>query len=275
MTEASIATVTAAGTPGGGGQLSGRVGVLTGTATGIGRAGALRFAREGAAIVALDSNAEEGQRTVDLVTEQGGRAEFLHGDVSSEIDVVSAISRAAESFGPVNLLWGNAGMGVYKSATETSKEEWERIWNVNVTGNFLLAKHGIPHLVASGGGTVVFTASVNAFVGDREWAAYCATKGAIVGFARALAVDHAAEGVRVNCVCPASTDTPLQEQWLRRRLTADTTYEQAVRADQAAHLLDRYATPEEVAAAALFLSSDESSFSTGSVLMVDGGLTAV
>lgn len=257
------------------GRLAGRVGVLTGTATGIGRAGALRFAREGASVVAFDSNAEEGQRTVDMVNEHGGRAQFVHGDVSSESDVVSAFTTATEVFGPVNLIWGNAGIGVFKTAPETSTEEWERIWNVNVTGNFLLAKHGIPHLVADGGGTVVFTASVNAFVGDRQWAAYCATKGAIVGFARALAVDHAADKVRVNCVCPASTDTPLQEQWLKGRLTAEGTYEQAVRADQAAHLLDRYATPEEVAAAALFLSSDESSFSTGSVLMVDGGLTAV
>ena len=257
-----------------GDRLAGRVGVLTGTATGIGRAGALRFAREGAAIVCIDSNAEEGQRTVDMVTKEGGRAEFVSGDVSIESTVVEAVDRAS-SFGALDLVWGNAGMGVFKTAPETSMEEWERIWSVNVTGNFLLAKHGIPHLVANGGGTVVFTASVNAFVGDRQWAAYCATKGAIVGFARALAVDHAADHVRINCVCPASTDTPLQEKWLKGRLTGDGTYEQAVRADQAAHLLDRYATPDEVAAAALFLSSDESSFSTGSVLMVDGGLTAV
>ncbi len=257
------------------GRLSGRVGVLTGTATGIGRAGALRFAREGAALVCFDSNVDEGQRTVDMISEEGGRAEFVHGDVSSEVDVLMAIEQASSSFGPLDLLWGNAGIGVFKTAPETTKEEWDRIWNVNVTGNFLLAKHGIPHLVANGGGTLVFTASVNAFVGDRQWAAYCATKGAIVGFARALAVDHARDKVRVNCVCPASTDTPLQEKWLKGRLAGDGTYEQAVRADQAAHLLDRYATPEEVAAAALFLSSDESSFSTGSVLMVDGGLTAV
>lgn len=257
------------------GQLAGRVGIITGTATGIGRAGALRFAREGAALLCFDSNADEGRHTVDLITDAGGQAEFHHGDVADEADVVAAIDQAVSSFGSLDLLWGNAGVGVFKSAPETTAEEWARIWGVNVTGNFLLAKHGIPHLAANGGGTVVFTASVNAFVGDRQWAAYCATKAAIVGLGRALAVDHARENVRVNCVCPASTDTPLQEQWLRGRLTANDTYEQAVRADQAAHLLDRYATTDEVAAAALFLSSGESSFSTGSVLMVDGGLTAV
>lgn len=257
------------------GRLQGRVGVLTGTATGIGRAGALRFAAEGASLVTVDSNAEEGRRTVEMVRAAGGSATFVHGDVAEETDILGAIETATSSYGALDLIWGNAGIGVFKSAPDTTAEEWERIWRVNVTGNFLLAKHGIPRLVEAGGGTVVFTASVNAFVGDRQWAAYCATKGAIVGLARALAVDHAAQGVRVNCVCPASTDTPLQEQWLRGRLAGDATYEQAVRTDQAAHLLDRYATPEEVASAALFLSSDESSFSTGSVLMVDGGLTAV
>lgn len=256
-------------------SLAGRVGVLTGTATGIGRAGARRFAAEGAAIVTLDQNAEEGARTVELIEADGGKALFHHGDVSSESDIEAALAAATDAFGPVDLLWGNAGIGIFHSAPDTTAQEWERIWNVNVTGNFWLAKHGIPHLVAAGGGTLVFTASVNAFVGDRLWAAYCATKGAIVAFARALAVDHAAQGIRVNCVCPASTDTPLQEQWLRARLTEGSTYDAAVRADQAAHLLDRYATPEEVAAAALFLSSNESSFCTGTTLMVDGGLTAV
>ena len=256
-------------------SLDGRVGLLTGTATGIGRAGARRFAAEGAAIVTLDQNAEEGARTVEMIEADGGKALFHHGDVSSEDDVAAALDEAAATFGTVDLLWGNAGMGIFHSAPDTTAQEWERIWSVNVTGNFWLAKHGIPRLVAAGGGTLVFTASVNAFVGDRMWAAYCATKGAIVAFARALAVDHAAQGIRVNCVCPASTDTPLQETWLRARLTEGSTYEGAVRADQAAHLLDRYATPEEVAAAALFLSSNESSFCTGTTLMVDGGLTAV
>ena len=257
------------------GSLDGRVGLLTGTATGIGRAGARRFAAEGAAIVTLDQNAEEGVRTVAMIEAEGGTATFHHGDVSSESDVAEALELAASTYGRVDLLWGNAGMGIFHSAPDTSAKEWERIWNVNVTGNFWLAKHGIPHLVEAGGGTLVFTASVNSFVGDRLWAAYCATKGAIVALSRALAVDHAAQGIRVNCVCPASTDTPLQEQWLRARLTSGTSYEEAVRADQAAHLLNRYATPEEVAAAALFLSSAESSFCTGTTLMVDGGLTAV
>lgn len=256
------------------GKLEGRVGLITGTATGIGRAGALRFAAEGARLITLDCNAVEGQHTVDLVTAAGGQAELVAGDVSDPETVRQAVELAVERYGKLDLVWGNAGIGVYRTAPDTSTAEWERIWRINVGGNFSLARFAIPKIIEAGGGTVVFTASVNAFVGDRAWAAYCATKGAVVGLARALAVDHASDGVRVNCVCPASTDTPMQEDWLRGRLS-DQTYEQAVRADQAAHLLDRYATPDEIAKAALFLSCDDSSFSTGSSLMVDGGLTAI
>lgn len=256
------------------GRLVGRVGVISGTATGIGRAGAQLFAAEGASLVTVDANEAEGRRTVRAIETAGGTAVLVPGDIGDPAIVRAAMEEATTRFGKLDLIWGNAGIGVFKSAPATTLEEWERIWRVNVTGNFLLAKYGIEHLAAAGGGTIVFTASVNAFVGDRQWAAYCATKGAIVAFARALAVDHAGDHVRVNCVCPASTDTPLQESWLRGRLT-DGSYEDAVRADQAAHLLDRYATPAEVARAALFLSCSDSSFSTGSALMVDGGLTAV
>lgn len=256
------------------GKLEGRVGLITGTATGIGRAGAIRFAGEGARLITLDSNATEGQRTVDMVTEAGGQAELLVGDVADPETVRQAVDLAVDRFGKLDLVWGNAGIGIYRTAPDTSTQEWERIWQVNVGGNFSLARFAIPKIIDAGGGTVVFTASVNAFVGDRVWAAYCATKGAVVALSRALAVDHAPAGVRVNCVCPASTDTPMQEDWLRGRLSGQT-YEQAVRADQAAHLLDRYATPDEIAKAALFLSCDDSSFSTGSSLLIDGGLTAV
>jgi NAD(P)-dependent dehydrogenase (short-subunit alcohol dehydrogenase family) len=256
-------------------KLHERVGILTGTATGIGRAGALKFASNGARLVTVDHNESEGMRTVAMIEEAGGHAVLVVGDVGDPETIREAVATAASRFGKLDLVWGNAGIGVYKSAPDTSLDEWEKIWRVNVTGNFLLAKYAIPQIAEAGGGTVVFTASVNAFVGDRQWAAYCATKGAIVALTRALAIDHAAQGVRVNSVCPASTDTPMQEDWLRGRLSGGATYEDAVRADQAAHLLDRYATPDEIAKAALFLSCDDSSFSTGSALLVDGGLTAV
>ena len=250
------------------------MGLLTGTATGIGRAGAVKFSSHGARLITVDQNEVEGRRTVELIEESGGTALLVVGDVGDPETIRTAVDLAVSQFGKLDLVWGNAGIGVYKSAPETTLDEWEKIWRVNVTGNFLLAKYAIPRIAESGGGTVVFTASVNAFVGDRQWAAYCATKGAIVALTRALAIDHAADGIRVNSVCPASTDTPMQEDWLRGRLAGGASYEQAVRADQAAHLLDRYATPDEIAKAALFLSCDDSSFSTGSSLLIDGGLTA-
>jgi NAD(P)-dependent dehydrogenase (short-subunit alcohol dehydrogenase family) len=253
-------------------KLDGRVGLLTGTATGIGRAGALLFAAEGAALVTMDVNEEAGRRTVADIEAAGGRATFVPGDVSRAADVQRAVATAVESHGKLDLAWSNAGIGVFKTVPETDEEEWDRIVAVNLKGAFLVGKFAIPEIIRAGGGTVVITASVNAIVADRKWAAYCATKGGVLMLARAMSLDHATDGVRVNCVCPGSVDTALQENWLRAR--SDLAYEDAVAADQAAHPLGRYATAEEVAQAALFLSCDDSSFTTGSALMVDGGLSA-
>ena len=253
------------------GKLDGRVGLITGTATGIGAAGAKLFASEGAALVTLDVNDELGRETVAEIERAGGRAVFLRGDVSRDADVRHAVETAVASFGKLDLLWSNAGIGVWKTVPETTDEEWERIVGVNLKGTFLVGKHGIPELVRAGGGTMVVTASVSSFVASRKWAAYCATKGAVLMLARSMALDHAAEGVRVNCVCPGSVDTPLQTEDLRRR---DAAFDEAKREDEAAHPLGRFATPDEVARSALFLSCDDSSFTTGSALVVDGGLTA-
>lgn len=253
-------------------RLTGRVGVLTGTATGIGRTGALLFAAEGAALVTMDVNDKAGRGTVAEIEAAGGQATFVRGDVSRAADVQQAVAAALTSYGKLDLVWSNAGIGVFKTVPETEEDEWDRITAVNLKGAFLIGKYAIPELIKGGGGTVVFTASVNSFVADRKWAAYCATKGGVLMLARAMALDHASDGVRVNCVCPASVDTALQAQWLRAR--SSVAYEDAVAADQAAHPLGRYATAEEVARAALFLSCDDSSFTTGSAVMVDGGLTA-
>lgn len=253
-------------------KLDGRVGLLTGTATGIGRAGALRFAAEGAALVTMDVNEEEGRGTVAAIEASGGRASFMPGDVSRPADVERAVTAAVEMHGKLDLVWSNAGVGVFKTVPETEVDEWDHIVAVNLKGAYLVGKYAIPEIIRAGGGTVVITASVNSFVADRRWAAYCATKGGVLMLARAMALDHAAEGVRVNCVCPGSVDTALQEQWLRAR--SNLAYEDAVAADQAAHPLGRYATADEVAQAALFLSCSDSSFTTGSAVMVDGGLTA-
>lgn len=254
-------------------KLQGRVGLITGIASGIGQTGAQIFAREGASLVLMDVNEAGGAETTAAIEAQGGTATFVKGDVSVSNDVQHAVATAVEKYGKLDLVWSNAGIGVYKTIPETTEEEWDRIVGVNLKGAFHVCKFAIPEIAKAGGGTIVLTGSINSFDAAPQWAAYCATKGGVLMLAKAMAIDHAAQKIRVNCVCPGSVDTKLQEDWLKNR-ESDMTYEEAVRADQAAHLLNRYATPEEVSKAALFLSCNDSSFTTGSALMVDGGLNA-
>jgi NAD(P)-dependent dehydrogenase (short-subunit alcohol dehydrogenase family) len=253
------------------GKLAGRVGLLTGMASGIGRAGAELFAREGAAIVAMDVDAVAGEKNVADITQHGGRAVFHHGDAAAAADVRTAVALAVEVFGHLDLVWANAGVNVFKNIVDTTEDEWDRLIDVNLKGCFLAAKYAIPELIRAGGGTVLFTGSVNSFVGDPGAPAYCASKGGILMLARAVALEYADDRIRVNCLCPGSTDTPFQEAALRAIPESD--YEDLVRQEHAAIPLGRYATAAEVAKAALFLSSDDSSFVTGSALMVDGGYT--
>ena len=254
-------------------RLAGRAGVITGAASGIGAAGAELFAAHGASLVLLDLDADRGKQVAEQVRARGGQAEFIAGDAASPDDVSRAVVLAATRFGQLDLLWANAGTGVAKTVPETTLDEWNRVLAVNLTGAFLLAKFGIPELAAAGGGTMVITGSANSFTADRSWAAYCASKGGLLMLCRALALDHAADGIRVNIVCPGSVTTPLHEAWLHGRPGGQPLAE--VRdADRAAHPLGRFAEPAEVAQAALFLSCAESSFTTGTPLLVDGGVTA-
>jgi NAD(P)-dependent dehydrogenase (short-subunit alcohol dehydrogenase family) len=253
------------------GKLAGRAGLLTGMASGIGRAGAELFARAGAAIVAMDVDAAAGEKTVAGITQNGGTAVFHHGDAADAGDVRAAVARAVQTFGHLDLVWANAGVNVFKNIVDTTEDEWDRLIDVNLKGCFLAAKYAIPELIRAGGGTVLFTGSVNSFVGDPGAPAYCASKGGILMLARAVALEYADHHIRVNCLCPGSTDTPFQEAALRAIPESD--YDDLVRQEHAAIPLGRYATPAEVAKAALFLSSDDSSFVTGSALMVDGGYT--
>jgi NAD(P)-dependent dehydrogenase (short-subunit alcohol dehydrogenase family) len=254
-------------------RLNGRVGVITGGGGGIGKAGALLFAAEGAALVLLDPDEAAGAATVADIEAAGGKALALAGDCASEADVQAAVGAASDTFGKLDLLWANAGIGVSKTVPDTTLAEWERVVAVNLNGAFLLAKYGIPELTRAGGGTMVISGSANSFSADRRWAAYCATKGALLMFCKALALDHASDGVRVNIVCPGSVTTPLHTLWLREH-SEPGAYDEALAADTAAHPLGRLGTPQDVASAALFLSCDESSFITGSSLAVDGGVTA-
>ena len=254
-----------------GGRLAGRVALITGIASGMGRAGALLFAEEGATVVGLDVDGDGAGRTVADIDTGGGRASLLVGDASSSSDVEAAVTLAVDRYGKLDLLWANAGIGVFKDVVETTEADWDRTVAVNLKSAYLLAHHGIPELRRAGGGTMVLTGSVNSFVGAPRWAAYSAAKGGMLMLCRAMALDHAAEGIRVNCVCPGSIDTPLLDAAMH---ASDLSLDDARERDRLDHPMGRVGDPVEVARAALFLSCDDSSFTTGSALVVDGGFVA-
>jgi len=193
------------------------------------------------------------------------------GDVAVAGDVQAAVRDAVEVFGKLDLIWSNASTAIVQTVVEMTEEEWDRLVSVNLKGTFLLAKYGIPALLEAGDGTIVVTGSISSFVGAPRWSAYCATKGGVLMFCRALALEYADLGIRCNCVCPGSTDTPLVRLDVGSR---GIPYDEAVQQDKTSHPLKRWAQPEEIAKAALFLSCDDSSFMTGAALVVDGGFTA-
>jgi 2-keto-3-deoxy-L-fuconate dehydrogenase len=233
-------------------RLEGKHALVTGAASGIGAAIAARFAAEGARVFGADLNASA--------------ADIAQVDVSDE-QSVSAMVAEAEAEAPLDVLVNVAGIGSTTSAPDTSLEVWERVFAVNTRGTFLCCKHAIPHMAGRGSGAVVNIASVAGLVGLRNRAAYCASKGAVIALTRALAVDHVEQGVRVNCICPGTVDSP----WVRR-LVEDVG--ESLPALEARQPMGRLGTPEEVAAAALYLAEDEAAFVTGSALVLDGGLTA-
>ncbi len=250
------------------GRLAGKVAIITGAASGIGAASARLFAAEGASLALADAN---GERVAALAAEIGGRGGTAFGqqvDVTDSAQVAALVAAAVGRYGRLDILFSNAGIGgAGVPVTETEQAAWDRILAVNLTGGFLCAKYAVPHLVAAGGGSVIFTASELALVGSPGGAAYCASKAGLIGMARAMALDHGPQGVRVSCLCPGATDTPML--W---RNVPDRAEEEASLAARMA--LRRIGRAEEIARAALFLASDDASFVTGTALVVDGGWTA-
>jgi 2-keto-3-deoxy-L-fuconate dehydrogenase len=238
-------------------RFEGRRALVTGAASGIGAAVVRELLDEGAQVAALDLTPIEAA---------GDRLTGIEADVSDEAAVERACA-ATLAEGPIQHLFNVAGIGSTSSAPDTAVEDWDRVLAVNVRGTFLTCKHLIPAMTAAGGGSIVNMASVAGLVGLRNRAAYCAAKGAVIALTRALAVDHVAAGVRANCVCPGTVDSP----WVRRLVDEAGESLDALRRRQP---LGRLGTPDEVARAALYLASDEAAFVTGSVLTIDGGLTA-
>jgi len=251
-------------------KLAGKVAIVTGAGTGIGRACAELFAREGAAVALAGRRREPLEEVARAIEKSGGRALARTCDVTREADTQALVERAVSGFGGLHVLVNNAAYWMAGTIEETSVEDWDRMMETNLKGVFLLVKHALPALRQAGGAAIVNIGSVLGLVGMKRRVAYATSKGGLVLLTKALALDHAADRIRVNCICPALVDTPMGQESLGR--AGDAAAERARRL--AAIPLGRAGTPEDVARLALFLASDDSSWMTGAAIALDGGFTA-
>jgi NAD(P)-dependent dehydrogenase (short-subunit alcohol dehydrogenase family) len=247
--------------------LSGKRALITGGASGIGKATAKLFAREGASVGLVDIDAGAGQTVVEEITNAGGRAIFITADVTSAADCDRAVQQMVDHYGGVDILVNNAGVIQRATVVDTTEEQWDHVMSVNVKSIFLFGKYAIPHFVAAGGGVIINISSGWGLVGGPRAASYCASKGAVVLLTKAMAIDHGAQNIRINCICPGDTDTPM----LRREAKQLGESEAIFLSEAAKRPLKRIGQPEDIAQAALYLASDAAAFVTGTTLVVDGG----
>jgi meso-butanediol dehydrogenase/(S,S)-butanediol dehydrogenase/diacetyl reductase len=251
-------------------RLKDKVCIVTGGGSGIGRATCLLFAEEGARVAVADKRKDNAEAVAAECRSKGAEAIALQVDVARSADAKRMIDETVRAFGRLDVLVNNAGYGIAGTVLDTDEQAWDDLMGVNVRGVFLCSKHAIAAMQAQGGGTIVNTASVVAAVGVRNRAAYVASKGAVAALTRAIAIDHVADGIRCNAIAPGTIDTPYFDEIMQKSSNpADSR-----KALEARQLLNRLGTPEEIAAGILFLASDESRFATGSILTVDGGMTA-
>jgi NAD(P)-dependent dehydrogenase (short-subunit alcohol dehydrogenase family) len=247
---------------------AGSVALVTGAARGIGRATAERFARDGASIALVDVDRPEAQAVAKTICAEGGRAIVLAADVADSVAVRGAVTQCIDLCGRIDVLVSNAGIHFARGIDEYTDDDIERIVSVNLKGTLHVVRAALPHLRATRG-SIVSVSSMTALVGQDRGAVYVATKGALISLTKALALELAGDGIRVNCVCPAGVDTPLMREWAATLPDADD----ALRSQAAMHLMNRMATPEEIAAAIVFLASPDAAFITGVALPIEGGAT--
>ncbi len=249
-------------------RLRDKVAVVTGAKSGIGFATALRFCAEGAKVIAADLR--DARQEIDSIAVNGGHAVFVQTDVSSESAAYELIGQTVAKYGRIDVLVNNAGIELAKKVTDTTEEEWDRLMGVNLKGVFLCSKAAVIEMRQTGGGVIVNIASELGLVGGSEIAAYCASKGGVIQLTKAMAIDHAADNIRINCVCPGPINTPL----LDRIIAGSAEPKKEKQITEKKTLMKRLGEPAEIANVILFLASDESSYMTGSSVVADGGLTA-
>ena len=252
-------------------RLKDKVCIITGGGSGIGHAACLMFAKEGAKLVIADKRKDHAASVAAECEKLGAKAIPFEVDVTKTAEVKAMIDETVKTYGRLDVLLNNAGYGIAGSVTETDEDDWEALMSVNVRGVFLCTKYAIPAMTKNGGGSIVNTASVVAAVGIHNRAAYCASKGAVAALTRAVAIDHVHEGIRCNAISPGTINTPYFEEILAKSPDAA-----AIRKGlEDRQLMRRMGKPDEIAAGMLFLASDESSFATGAILTIDGGMTAI
>ncbi len=248
-------------------RLENKVALITGGTSGIGRATAVLFAAEGAKVALTGRNDKRGQAVVDEICAGGGEALYIHADVRLADDCRRAVEATVSRFGRLDILYNNAGTFFPNNTLNCSEEEWDWQVDVSLKGTFLMCKYVLPHMIAQGEGSIVNCASGWGLVGGGDAVAYCAAKGGIVVMTKAMAIDHGRQGIRVNCICPGDTDTPMEHADAEARKMSWADYVSSA----SNRPLGRMGRPEEVARTVLFLASGESSYITGVALPVDGG----
>lgn len=251
-------------------KLSGRVAIVTGAASGIGHASAIAFAREGARVVVADRNAVGGEETASAIKAEGHEGCFVRVDVSKESEIERMIEETIARWNRIDILFNNAGVVLVKPIEDMSEEEWDRVMSINVKASFFAIKHVVPHMRRGGGGAILNTGSIASFTGQLGTPVYSASKGAIALLTKSLALDLGRDRIRVNCICPGITDTPM----LREHLGHGREGEARIRSRLSRVPLGHILSPEDVARAALYLVSDDSAGITGILHVVDAGLLA-
>jgi NAD(P)-dependent dehydrogenase (short-subunit alcohol dehydrogenase family) len=247
-------------------RLADKVAIITGGASGIGQATALLFAKEGAKIVVADVNETGSHETVDQIRSAGGKAISVLTDVTSAKDVEALVQSACNAYDKLDVLFTGAGIAMRLPVVELPEEDWDRCIAINLKGIYLCCKYAIPEMIKNGEGAIISVSSIYGIVGSKNRAAYLASKGGVANLTRGMALDYAADNIRVNCICPGFTDTPLVRNIVKTQAEYQALAEQ--------HPMSRLATPLDIAYGALYLASDEASFVTGIALPIDGGYTA-